>query len=490
VSDALFDRVEIVTPEQVGRYSRIQRLALAGGRDAIAELDLTEAEVTAMNYAPEITARPIQQPRMQQPGRTVFFFCGGRGAGKTWTGSLMVNIEASLDPDARILIIGPSYSEVVKNQIEGLSGVLALCPPWFRPKYRKAARELRWPNGALATWMPAQNPDKLRGFASTMVWADELVAWKREPLEVYNEMFRVNRVRTRRMAGIGLEPRVILTTTPKPLPIFRHMLERDAERMVMMRSPTLDNADNLDPSYARLARRLAHTTEGQREYAGLLTFGDLDAAIFRAVDWDKWRVTKEAAPERFDFIAIGVDPATGDATGRDKRRDHTGLCVVGFKAGEDKLRHAYVLASRAVPVTEDAQVWAKQVVDWKRAWEPHARKTMVLSESNAGGNLVRALLRQFDARIPVQMVRAVDQKADRARAWSPQAEAGFVHLVGVHAQLEKQLMKFSGGVGTHGSDDLLDALSWPLKLYLVPVNRGALAEPTAAEESSDASSEA
>ena len=166
--------LETRSPDSVGRFSRFERCVRLGGEGALKALDLTEQETVVLSYDLKAHLRPIQFVP-ETPWQT-YFFLGGRGAGKTHAGAAACVLEASVDPDARILITGPTYSEIVKNQIEGPSGVLTLCYPWARPKYEKARRRLVWPNGAQATWLPASTPQKFRGFASSFVWADEIVA--------------------------------------------------------------------------------------------------------------------------------------------------------------------------------------------------------------------------------------------------------------------------------------------------------------------------
>ena len=45
--------------------------------------------------------------------------------------------------------------------------------------------------------------DKFRGYASSLLWADEIVAWKKEPIAVLDECYRVSRFQTARMRRCG-----------------------------------------------------------------------------------------------------------------------------------------------------------------------------------------------------------------------------------------------------------------------------------------------
>lgn len=61
------------------------------------------------------------------------------------------------------VIVGPTYSEIVKNQVEGPSGILSLSPPWFMPKYEKAKRRLVWPTALAIRFLGEESPRWLGG---------------------------------------------------------------------------------------------------------------------------------------------------------------------------------------------------------------------------------------------------------------------------------------------------------------------------------------
>lgn len=478
----------IIRPETHGRYSLSERVALklqeqlrraarlnAGLRadPGIAEhLRLSQAEVLAWYYDPRLWRRPVQTPP-EGVWRT-WFLLGGRGAGKTYAGSVAVIEEAMADPEARILIIGPTDSEIRKTQLEGPSGILSLAPPWFRPVHRRSKRTLDFPNGAKAFYVPAQNPDKLRGYNVSLVWADEIVAWKKAPLEVYAECRRVARIQTTRMRALGLPARLIITTTPQPTQLFREILA-DRDGLVLARSSTFDNAANLDGRYLAYARRVQHTTEGRREFLGELFFA-LDACLYRKVDWNASRVESlDAIPPRegmplFDKVVVSVDPATGEK----KSSDLHGIVVEGIREEADGLLHTYVLQDLSLQSPEPT-AWAKAAADAVHRWKAYAppRKTFIFAETNTGGSMVKAVIRQVDAKVKVKGMRAMMSKAERAAPVSALCEVGLVHMVGKHHKLEEQLSKFTGQDGGHGRDDRADAFAWPLFLYVCPKRQNA-----------------
>ncbi|WNG49193.1 DNA-packaging protein [Archangium minus] len=454
---------------------------LASAPDLTKHLGLNQAEVLAWYYDQRLWRRPVQTPP-QGYWRT-WFLLGGRGAGKTYAGSVAVIEEAMADPEARILIVGPTDSEIRKTQLEGPSGILTLAPPWFRPIHRRSKRTLDFPNGAKAFYVPAQNPDKLRGYNVSLVWADEIVAWRKSPLDVYNECRRVARIQTTRMRQLGLPARLIITTTPAPTQLFREILE-DRDGLVLSRSSTFDNAANLDSKYVAYARRVQHTTEGRREFLGELFFA-LDACLYRRVDWNAGRVASvEAIPPRqgkalFDKVVVSVDPATGEK----KNSDLHGIVVVGIREEDDGLLHTYVLQDLSLQSPEPT-AWAQAAVDGVHRWKHLAppRKTFIFAETNTGGSMVKSTIRQVDGKVKVKGQRAMQSKAERAAPVSALCEVNLVHMVGKHHKLEDQLSKFTGQEGGHGRDDRADAFAWPIYMYVCPKRQNAGAAGRGAQQ--------
>ncbi|MFY1829126.1 terminase large subunit domain-containing protein [Myxococcus fulvus] len=498
-SGDLLEGLPILRPETHGRYSRLDRLALKlrerhSSVHGFAErLELTSQELLSLHYEPQFSLRPMQQsPDLVDPALAqwrVWFLLGGRGAGKTHAGAAAVIREAQQDPGARILIVGPTYTEIQKNQLEGPSGILTLAPPWFKPEHRKSKKQLIFPNGVVADYLPAAKANKFRGYGYTFEWLDEIVAWEKDPEGVYEECCRVGRGTSTRMRELGLSSRKVITTTPAPTQLFRTIL-KDREGLVLSRSSTFDNAGNLDAAYIRQARAAAAGSSiGRREYLGELVF-DLDPALFRKVDWNKTRINPKARPAMFDFIAVSIDPATGEK----KNADMHGIVVVGVREEADGLDHVYVLADLSLRSPEPS-AWAKAAVKALHYWEPFARKdshrsprgAFVFAETNSGGNMVPHTIKQIE-KVKVRTERARQSKAARAAPVSMLAEAGLVHMVGKHPKLEEQLAKFTGQEGGHARDDRVDAMCWPIYLWVAQrrKNAGAAGRASVAPATSSA----
>ena len=143
--------------------------------------------------------------------------CAGRGFGKTRTGAEWVNWIATTGQARRIGLIGATSADVRDVMIEGESGIMAIAADADRPLYEPSKRRLTWPNGAIATAYSADQPDRLRGPQHDALWADELCAW-RYPDDTWSmAMFGLR---------LGRDPKVVVTTTPRPIPLFKSLLRQ------------------------------------------------------------------------------------------------------------------------------------------------------------------------------------------------------------------------------------------------------------------------
>src|SRR5579883_2693556 len=64
----------------------------------------------------------------------------GRGWGKTRTGAEWVIEKAQQYPGCHIALVGRTVADVRKVMVNGISGILAVSPPWFQPKYNPSFR--------------------------------------------------------------------------------------------------------------------------------------------------------------------------------------------------------------------------------------------------------------------------------------------------------------------------------------------------------------
>jgi predicted phage terminase large subunit-like protein len=312
--------------------------------------------------------------------------------------------------------------------IEGESGIRSVAPPWAVPVYEPSKRRLTWPNGAMAVAYSADEPDRLRGPQHSFAYVDEAAAWR------YPDAWDMLMMGLR----LGQRPQVVVTTTPKPVPLMRTI--EATPGCIVTRGRTMDNAINLAPTFlTALMARYEGTRLGRQELEGEDLVDNPDALWSRAgLDDRRVRDVQELAR-----VVVAIDPAV---TSRDDS-DETGIIVAGV--GHD--RRGYVLADLSGRYKPDE--WARIAIG---AYHEY-KADRIVAEANQGGEMVQHVLRTVDADVPLRLVHASRGKVARAEPVAALYEQGKVSHVGAHAKLEDQLCTWQPGMA---SPDRMDALVW------------------------------
>ncbi|MEJ7933378.1 terminase family protein [Sphingobium sp. AN558] len=427
----------------MGGVSDFERLALLPQveRDRVlAGLDEAAAERLALDW--RWHARPEQ---IAPDGEwRIWLMMAGRGFGKTRAGAEWVREVAEGDPRARIAIVGATLGEARSVMVEGASGLLSIAPWWNRPAFAPALRRLIWPNGAMATLYGAAEPEALRGPQFSHGWADEIAKWPGGVTAWDNMMMGLR---------LGRKPRVLATTTPRPVPLVRALVAREGFDAIVTRGRTADNAAHLADGFVEaMMASYGGTRLGRQELDGEL-IEEVEGALWTRDLIERCRVAH--VPGRGDALAlsrvvVAVDPpasAHGDACG----------IVVAGTGGDGR---AYVIA--------DASIGGQSPEGWARAVAVAAAThgaDKVVAEANNGGAMVESVLRAADAGLPVRLVHASRGKVARAEPVAALYEAGRVAHRGAFPQLEDEmcgLVMGGGYVGPGRSPDRADALVWAL----------------------------
>jgi phage terminase large subunit-like protein len=116
----------------------------------------------------------------------------------------------------------------------------------------------------------------------------------------------------------------------------------------------------------------------------------------------------------------------------------------------------YVLADETVSQASP-QTWAlKAIALWRRL-----QADALVAEVNQGGDMVRAVIGEADAAVPVIAVRATRGKYLRAEPVAQLYEQGRVRHAGAFPALEDEMCDFGlDGLSSGRSPDRLDALVW------------------------------
>ena len=178
----------------------------------------------------------------------------GRGAGKTRAAAEWIRRRVESGAARRLALVGATAADVRDTMVEGESGLLAISPPWFKPRYQPARRRLTWPNGARATTFSADEPDRLRGPEFDTAWVDELAAF-RHPEAMDNLLFGLR---------LGDDPRLCVTTTRRPVGPVIDLINDPTT--VVARGTTYDNRSHLAASlFERIVTRYDGTRLGRQE---------------------------------------------------------------------------------------------------------------------------------------------------------------------------------------------------------------------------------
>ena len=376
-------------------------------------------------------ARPEQLP---PPGDWfIWIILGGRGMGKSWAGSRWL-AEQAQGKRGEYAVIGRSESDTRQTCIEGPSGLLdALGLHRDSPQYKKGVGEIRLPNGSIIHSYSAESPQSTRGPNLAGVWCDELASW-RFLMETWHERLLL-------AVRVG-DPHVVVTTTPRPVPLLRELVGRTDGSVVITKGTTFDNAANLSARALAEFRRYEGTRIGRQELLGEL-LDDVEGALWTRELIETSRVSK-IDREAFLRIVVAVDPAVTAG----EHSDETGIIVAGI----DRDGQGYVLDDLTCRLPPDK--WAKRVVAARVKWGADR----VVAEKNNGGLLVESVLRTVDRSLPLKLVHAATGKLPRAEPIASLYEQGKISHVGSFPELEDQLCTWIPGQGT--SPDRLDALVW------------------------------
>lgn len=389
---------------------------------AIAQLTPQEAEALAYDWPTWARADQLAPPG----DWSVWLVKAGRGWGKTRVGAEWVR--GVKEHVGRIALVAPTAADARDVMVEGESGILAISPDSDRPTYEPSKRRLTWANGAIATTYSADEPERLRGPQHGAAWADEVGAW-RYPDTWDMLMFGLR---------LGIDPRVVATTTPKMSQLMRDLSGGDAT--VITRGRTLDNVANIAPKFlAYVLNKYQGTRLGRQELDG----EDLDdnpGALWKRTNIDALRVRVHPDLVR---VVVAIDPAATS----NENSDETGMTVEG--KGTDG--HGYLLDD--ISLKGSPAAWGQAAVD---AYRRH-NADLIVAEANNGGEMISHVIHTIDPDIKVKLVHASRGKATRAEPIASLYEQGRYHHVGSFAALEDQMCHWQPGMA---SPDRMDAHVW------------------------------
>lgn len=399
---------------------------------------LSPFELEKLIYSWKVWARPDQ---IAPKGHwSTWLIMAGRGFGKTRAGAEWVRSIAEQNGDARFALVGANFAEVRTVMVEGESGLLSIAPSFDRPSWEPSLKRVQWSNGAEARLYSAAEPEGLRGPQHSHAWCDEIAKWRNNAGQAVAAWDNL-----KMGLRLGALPKIVATTTPRPVPLVRNLVKDDL--VAITKGRTIDNHVNLPEAFlTAMAFDYAGTRLGRQELDGEL-IEELEGALWSRAMIETCRVDDVPSLVR---IVVAVDPpasATGDACG-----------IIVAALGHDQ--KAYILAdcSAEKPSPEE---WARKVADAAALWDADR----VIAEANQGGAMVKSVLQAADISLPVKLVHASRGKVARAEPVAALYENGRVHHIRAFPRLEDELCGLLTGGGYEGpgrSPDRADALVWAL----------------------------
>jgi phage terminase large subunit-like protein len=214
-------------------------------------------------------ARADQRPPDWTKDWLTWLLMSGRGAGKTRTGSEVVNKATNITP--RIALIGATGPDLRETMIEGPSGILACAPPGQMPTWEPSRRRLTWPNGCVAQGYSGEEPDRIRGGNFGLAWIDE---------PAYIDLIEQVWANLTLALRVGKHPHIICTTTPKPIKWIKNLIADP--RTVTTRVSTYANLQNLSPVFRQtILDSYEGTRWGRQELHGEV-LEDVEGSLWKA----------------------------------------------------------------------------------------------------------------------------------------------------------------------------------------------------------------
>ena len=439
----------VLTPEN--NTSIIDQIALAG-HDKISDFveGLSRHEIKALLSSWEYQRRPSQNAFLERDWRYRVWL-GGRGSGKTLAGAHAVREAVFNHGVQRLAFIARRSADIRTVMVDGATGILNIGPEEQRPIWKgPPTNRVIWPQtGAIADCFSAEEAKQGAGPNSEFSWCDEMALW---PFDVKQEGAAVNMWnQVKIFTRAGKNPRIIVTTTPRPVPAVRSLVSDP--RALVSRDSSYANRSNLPKDYFdTLKADFGDTRLGRQEiYAEILD--EVPGAHWQSEWIDSTRVPRERKDElkeQMDRIVVAVDPAFEV----NEESHYTGIAVCGVKDGE-----GYVFESMRVKVS--SRQWADIVATLYQRYMADC----VVAEVNHGGEIVEENLRVSGGiAMPIKTVRAKKGKILRSEPVSHLYELRKVHHIGMFAKLESEMIVFPEA---HEYDDDIDALVYALSELMV-----------------------
>lgn len=400
-----------------------------------------------------IQSRAIQ---LFTSGARKFLLYGGSRSGKSFIIIFAQLIIACKFPGSRHLVCRYRFNHV-KNSIwlDTLKKVLKVCFPLLKVSWNNTDFYITLPNGS-ELWIGGLD-DKDR--SEKILGMEFLTIFVNEASQIGYEGFTTLLTRLAQLCVIKDDKGNVVKTAKNLLfvdcnppskkhwtyKIFVQKIEPETNVSLSyvddyghLKMNPADNLDNISDEYIKLLESLPERKK-KRFLRG--DFGDdSEGALWTDDLINGTRVIEKPLMRR---IVVSVDPAT---TNKDTS-DETGIIVLGVSHDN----HLYVLEDLTDSYT--ASEWAKVTVLAYHRW----KADRVVAETNQGGDMVEAMIKNIDRHIPYKGVHATKDKSTRAEPVAALYEKGEAHHVGEFLELELEQTTWEAKKGEK-SPNRIDAL--------------------------------
>lgn len=265
-----------------------------------------ENQIAVLAHAEWVAgAHKYQIPPPLEQDYTVWMMLAGRGAGKTRSAAEALWWWAWITPGSRCLVLAPTSNDVKFTCFEGQSGLLSVIPQELIVDYNKQDHQIKLINGSIIRGISADSYERLRGPQWHFAWCDELAAFTYLQEAWDMMMFGLR---------LGDQPRVIVTTTPRPKDLILDLVSREGDDVIIDRASTYENAANLAENFSKQLEQYKGSKLYQQEVLGEIV--DLeDGKVVSRNMFQLWPANK--AFPRFEFIIQSYDCAFSEKTYND-----------------------------------------------------------------------------------------------------------------------------------------------------------------------------
>ena len=250
----------------------------------------------------------------------------GRGFGKTRTGNQWLLDEAYAMPGSILHAVARTGSDLRLTTFEGPAGLCSVIPSDMVRSYNRSTFTMRLYNDSAIFGFSAEEPNKLRGPQSHATLCDEVASWMYSRETWNNIIFSTRLAYTYKDTGRVRQPRIVVTTTPRPIALIREL--RSRPDVVSTLGSSYENRKNLGEVFFSEIAKYEGTTIGRQEIHGELIDPEEAGVIRRS--WLRLWPARRPLPH-FEYIVASVDTAFSEETWDKKKSeaDWSALTVWG-----------------------------------------------------------------------------------------------------------------------------------------------------------------